>query len=267
MLNRQILVVGHRGSRGTHIENTLPAFEEALNAKADYVETDVQICADLVPVIFHDPAVSGRLLRAPNGEVVETPFPITSISSTELSKYTCDSYSNFRFIEQKLVKGSRVLLLKELLKWHKKNGMGLNLELKRYKHPLYQYIEENKFTKIIASYIKKYGNESKILVSSFDIKLVKAFIKNAPEIDTALLFNKDKKILKYAKGLGIKRAILYWRLVNPLMIEKLFNLGIKVGVYTVNKEKNWKRLISYGIDFIVTDYPRKLVSFLEKSKY
>jgi glycerophosphoryl diester phosphodiesterase len=60
------LVIAHRGASADEVENTLPAFEGAIRAGADYVELDVQASADGVLVVFHDLNL-GRLtpLRGP----------------------------------------------------------------------------------------------------------------------------------------------------------------------------------------------------------
>lgn len=47
-------VIAHRGSSAAEVENTLPAFERAIADGADFVEFDVQLSADGVPVVFHD---------------------------------------------------------------------------------------------------------------------------------------------------------------------------------------------------------------------
>ncbi|MGB5306654.1 MAG: glycerophosphodiester phosphodiesterase family protein [Gammaproteobacteria bacterium] len=59
-------LVAHRGAPLVYPENSLPGFEAALQAGAGYVETDVHISADGVPVLSHDPSllkITGRELQ------------------------------------------------------------------------------------------------------------------------------------------------------------------------------------------------------------
>ncbi|MFP3441300.1 glycerophosphodiester phosphodiesterase family protein, partial [Pantoea sp. SIMBA_133] len=56
-------IYGHRGSSGTHPENTLISFQAAHKAGAQGIELDVQLTKDLVPVVIHDE----RLERTTNG--------------------------------------------------------------------------------------------------------------------------------------------------------------------------------------------------------
>ncbi|MGF1482977.1 MAG: glycerophosphodiester phosphodiesterase [Opitutales bacterium] len=51
-------IIGHRGSAGTHLENTLPAFRAAWSSTADGVEGDVRLTADRQLVLLHDPTLA-----------------------------------------------------------------------------------------------------------------------------------------------------------------------------------------------------------------
>jgi len=69
------LLVAHRGYASRYPENTLPACEAALQAGACYIEIDIQLTADAVPVLFHD----GNLLRTTGHDAL-----ITDINSQNL---------------------------------------------------------------------------------------------------------------------------------------------------------------------------------------
>src|SRR5580658_8794427 len=58
---RRPQVHGHRGARAVLPENTIPAFEYAIQAGADAVEMDVAVSSDNVPVISHDPHINSGL--------------------------------------------------------------------------------------------------------------------------------------------------------------------------------------------------------------
>jgi len=53
----QSILIGHRGEPSSYPENSLAGFEAVLKAGAAYIETDVQLTVDGVPVLFHDPDV------------------------------------------------------------------------------------------------------------------------------------------------------------------------------------------------------------------
>jgi glycerophosphoryl diester phosphodiesterase len=59
----QIVVISHRGEHLAHPENTLPAFQAAIDARADYFELDVRTTADGRLILMHDSTVD----RTTNG--------------------------------------------------------------------------------------------------------------------------------------------------------------------------------------------------------
>jgi glycerophosphoryl diester phosphodiesterase len=65
--SRMLEIHGHRGSRGTHPENTLPAFEEALRAGVDVLEMDLGVTRDGVLVVYHDQKINPAICRAARG--------------------------------------------------------------------------------------------------------------------------------------------------------------------------------------------------------
>jgi glycerophosphoryl diester phosphodiesterase len=86
-------VQGHRGARGLKPENTLPAFEAALDAGPTSIETDVHLTRDGVPVLVHDPVVSERLFRLTRDSTSSPPSPhllVRHLTLSELRGYRAD---------------------------------------------------------------------------------------------------------------------------------------------------------------------------------
>src|SRR5689334_14736222 len=79
---------GHRGARGLAPENTLPAFERALDLGVRTLELDVAITRDGVLVISHDPYLNPDIVRGPDGQWLEKRGPtISSLTFAELQRY------------------------------------------------------------------------------------------------------------------------------------------------------------------------------------
>ncbi len=95
-------LVAHRGWRRRYPENTLPAIKGALDAGARYIEVDVQLTADLVPVLFHD-----RTLR----RICRQRGAIHHYRAAQLQQFS--AYEPERFGEQFL--GTAIPLLRELV--------------------------------------------------------------------------------------------------------------------------------------------------------
>src|SRR5262249_57146180 len=75
---------GHRGARGLRPENTLPAFETALDIGVHSIETDLHLTRDGVPILFHDAHISPRLCRLVSGSQAPDPAAQPPISGLTL---------------------------------------------------------------------------------------------------------------------------------------------------------------------------------------
>jgi glycerophosphoryl diester phosphodiesterase len=114
---QRLSIHGHRGSRGTHPENTLPSFQEAVAAGVQVLEMDLQLTADDVPVVAHDPDLTPELCRFRNGEPIIKPIPIRSLKAKELEAFECGSIPQVRFPEQRTIPGVAIPRFEEILKW------------------------------------------------------------------------------------------------------------------------------------------------------
>jgi glycerophosphoryl diester phosphodiesterase len=90
---------GHRGARGLKPENTLPAFEIALDLGVSSIETDVHLTHDGVPVLFHDPVISAQLCRPVHAETspeaAAEPL-IATLTLADLRGYRADRNPDLR---------------------------------------------------------------------------------------------------------------------------------------------------------------------------
>lgn len=82
---------GHRGARNLRPENTLPAFEAALDHRMTTLELDTVLTSDGVPVLSHDPELSPRKCRHADGTPLPAPVSIASLTVARLqSTFVCD---------------------------------------------------------------------------------------------------------------------------------------------------------------------------------
>lgn len=109
--------------------------------------------------------------------------------------------------------------------------------------------------KLIKEYIKKGWKESDFLVSSFRVKELKNFKKQGLKVKMVFIARKKRKIIKDPDFYYINIAL---KIAKKKLINKLHNQGFKIFVWTANKKKDIKRLMSFGIDGIISDYPDKL---------
>jgi glycerophosphoryl diester phosphodiesterase len=84
---------GHRGARGLKPENTLPAFEAALDLGVSSIEADVHLTREGLPILIHDGAINPQLCRRLPGGSVPDPASqplVSSLTLVELRSYRAD---------------------------------------------------------------------------------------------------------------------------------------------------------------------------------
>jgi glycerophosphoryl diester phosphodiesterase len=120
-MNKDFLIIAHRGDSSLCPENTMAAFRKAVEVGSDGIETDVHLTKDGKVVISHD----GYLGRVCNGK-----GNISDYTYDELKKFDAGSWFSEDF------KGERLPLLEELLDLLKDKDMILNIEIKEDRFPM-----------------------------------------------------------------------------------------------------------------------------------
>jgi glycerophosphoryl diester phosphodiesterase len=270
---RRVWVEGHRGSRGTHPENTIPAFEEALRAGVDVLEFDLGVTKDNIVVVSHDPYVSPVICLGPGGKKLASPVAIRSLTLKELKEYDCGSLKNPRFPEQTPVPGTRVPTLDEVLSYVKASNhpaaarVRFNIETKLSPGEPELAPAPAEFARLVSSVLKKHGVERRTVVQSFDYRTLLEMKKIAPAVKTAQL-TADNLLDPDSVVRGSRADIWspYFKWINGDIVKKAQKSGIQVVPWTLNSEEEWDRAVSYGVDGIITDYPAKLIDHLKKKK-
>jgi glycerophosphoryl diester phosphodiesterase len=231
------LIFAHRGYSAAFPENTMRAFYEAEKAGADGIEIDVQMTKDGEIVVIHDEKVD----RTTNG----TGF-VKDLTLNEIQKL--DASNKFK----QFLKKEPVPTFKELLDWLTTNSLVCNVELKNGIFP-YQGMEEK-----VISLIRHYQLEDRIILSSFNHYSIVYCYRLAPEIETAPLYS-EGLFMPWVYAQSIRAKGIHPKLIaapNEIIIGAIEN-GVAVRPYTVNKEKDMKRLFEVGCTAFITDDPVK----------
>lgn len=258
-------VHGHRGSRGTHPENSIPAFEEALLSGSDWIELDLVLSKEGVPIVSHDPVVSVDLCLDRTKKPLSRVIPISSQTVKELKTYDCGSVPNPVFSEQKPVPGQPFITLEEVLIWKQKSPdkkVRFNIETKTAAPKKQFEPNPRKFVDSIIRLLRKYHQVENSVLQSFDFRTLAEAKKMEPNLRLSALFDKPDSICKVTKELGAQIASPNFSLVNSSLVDECHSLGIEVHPWTLNDEADWKKALSFRVDGIITDYPRKLILFL-----
>jgi glycerophosphoryl diester phosphodiesterase len=224
-----MFIIGHRGSAGTHPENTLDALREAIDAGADMVEFDVRLTRDGHVVLAHD----YNLIRTHRRNDT-----IAGNSLAQLRKLSAHTQYPTVTLEQALdLCYGRILV---------------NIELKRRSTvaPALAIVER---------YIQDETDWEMVLFSSFWPSMLAAMRQRAPRAQLSLLQHVNSfTFVKYHRQLNLTSVGFHRLHINRLAIEIARQLEIFTYAYTVNRPEAAERLAQRGIEGVVTDYPRKL---------
>ncbi|MBL0124281.1 MAG: glycerophosphodiester phosphodiesterase [Betaproteobacteria bacterium] len=289
---------GHRGARGLLPENTLPAFQKAIDLGVDTIECDMAITKDGVVVIHHDLYLNPDTTRGPDGNWLGEKNPaISELTFAELQKYDVGrlkpgtEYAK-TFKDQQPVDGTRIPKLSDLFDLVKKSGntkIGFDCETKVSPADRAATRPPEEFARMAIAEIRKAGMATRTMVQSFDWSTLQAIQKEAPEIRTMYLssprtlalaadgtpspwlagFNPERfagsvpKAIKAANG---KIWAPNQTFLTPAMLAEARSMGIIVIPWTVNDPAMMNKLLDMGVDGIISDRPDLVQIELKKRK-
>lgn len=252
-----VKVIAHRGSNKKAPQNTLPAFRRAIAEGADGFETDVHLTKDKKLVICHNYTID---------DTSDGRGDITSYTLGELKKFDFGSYFGNEFA------GTPLPTLAEFLDTVKPSDAEIiNIELKSQK---------NRSTEIVRrtlDEVREKGVLDRVIISSFDPRILKAVKAEEPMCKTAFLYpTNDPHVCRFVAvpffvAKAVKADILHpaYLFVTPAFVKLAHKLGFKVNVWTVNEPSTVRFLVSCGVDGIITDCPgrtREIVDVCEGRK-
>lgn len=267
------LVHGHRGSRGTMPEDTLPAFNEALRVGADVLELDMGVTKDGVVIVSHEPRLTPERCLGPDGKKLQAPVGIRTLTLEETRKYDCGSLANPKFPRQAAVPGTPVPTLDEVFALVEKSthpaaaNAEFNIETKIFPAEPELSPAPAEFARLVVEVIKKHKMEKRVMVQSFDVRTLKEVKKLAPAVRTSqLTYEELLDIVPALKAAGTDIWSPNYKWITPEAVKEAQAAGIQVAPWTVNNPAEWDMLIAAGVDAIITDYPADLVKYLKAKK-
>lgn len=256
-----ILVHGHRGARAMRPENTIPAFEYAIEQGVDVLELDVAVTKDEVLVVSHDPRLNPAICTSPGGSNV-----IHELTLAELRKWDCGTLRNPGFPKQQPVPGTRVPTLDEVLALSSRGRFGFNIETKIFPKEPNLTPSPERFAELMLAALRKHKVESRTIVQSFDYRTLLAMKKLDPTIRLAALFDKTQEdFVSIAKRANAGIASPHYSLVTPDKVRAAHDAGLQVVPWTANSPEFWQKLADAQVDAIISDDPAALIAWL-KSK-
>lgn len=232
-------IFAHRGSAGTHPENTMAAFKEALKVGADGIELDVQLTKDNRLVVIHD----GSVDRTTNGKGNVRDFTLK-----EIQKLSAGSWFSSKYKKEKIP------LLTDVLVWIKDTNLELNIETK------YAALDFDTYEELVLEEVEAYDLLDRIIISSFNHDGLNKINQLNPKVETGILYlERLYEPWNYARTLGATALHSIWTVTDQEMIQSSVENGISVRVYTVNKEEKLRHFMKIGCPAIITDQPERAI--------
>ncbi|NRQ40047.1 glycerophosphodiester phosphodiesterase, partial [Nonomuraea sp. NN258] len=247
---RSVLNVAHRGASAYAPENTIAAFKLAAEQRADLFELDVQETADHKLILMHDTT----LTRTTDAERVfpgRAPWSVGSFTLAEIRELTAGSWYGRTF------RGESVPTLGEALDAMSGRGLGLLLEIKA--PHLYPGIEAR-----VAAELRRHPewlSPGRLTVESFDWNAMRAFHAELPRTPIGLLGTPPAGRLPELAAFAAQINPPYTAL-TAAYVRRVHRHGMRVLTWTTDDPATMRRMISYGVDGIITNKPDVLRSVL-----
>lgn len=239
------LVIAHRGARREAPENTIPAFERAMQMGVDGIECDIMLTADRVPVISHDDRI--EKLSTTFRHIHKTPYK--SLATIDVGS---------RFSER--FTGTHIPILSDLLSLFRPTSMLLNLELKM------QPQKPNGIEKIVADTVHEFNMDDQVIISSFSPMILWRMKQVAPHLRRALLT--EPKAFFFLHMRFFAKVLQVWGIhpslsaIDRKLIEVARKEDWQVMTWTLNSPAAFAQALKLDVDGIITDDPPLLQQWL-----
>ena len=288
-------VQGHRGTRGLRPENTLPAFETALDLGVTTLELDLHFTANGAVVIWHDDQIVPEKCRLdpnapeplpPDPDLATSDLMISELTLEQLRKYICDrNPDRAKFPDQKNEPGDLagnqygVVSLGELFdfvqaysiaagKTEAQRGnakrVQFNIETKRKPdNPAvindgFDGSSPGPFELAVLGLVESGGLVERTILQSFDHRSLRAARVVNPTIRLSALTSGPPNLDEYSE-FGAAVWSPHAKDVTLALVEQAHAAGMLVIPWTVNDPKDMRRLIKMGVDGLISDRPDVLL--------
>ena len=239
------VMVAHRGGMAERPQNTLAAFDHALQLGAAMIEFDMGVTKDDEIVIHHDSSVNGRICTS----ATVKPAAIRTLTLAQIKTFDCGQ-------------GQRMPTLDEVLKRFRNSKVEFLAETK-----MDGSVEAGHFAKLVAAKVKQNGLEKRFILQSGDYDTLAGMRRAAPLVRICLVNARRFKPRYKELVVKYKAEFIMLRLddVTDEGLAELRAMGVKIISSTANSPDQWAEYRRRGFDAILTDEPSAVMRFLSES--
>lgn len=234
-------LIAHRGASSEAPENTLRAIQKAADIPVDYIEIDVRLSKEGIPIVIHDPTLKRTTNCSKN-------LSVSKMSLDQIQTYDAGLWFSPDY------KGEKIPTLKEVLELPL-GSCGLMIEIKQGPY------SAERIADAVLKDLSKYASPSlKYKIGSFDPSILTAL--KARGISSLMGLIETKRMLNRFIDFPLQHLGIWHKLLNPTVIHFLHARHIKVWSFTLDDPALIHRLLSAQLDGIITNCPRKIKKLL-----
>lgn len=258
-LGDQPLVIAHRGGKGLWPENTLFAFERALELGVDMLEMDLHLSADGEPVVIHDTTLE----RTTNGEGPVAAHNLAELQALDAGyRWSADGGQSYPYRNQ----GTRIPSFAEVLQRFPRAPKLVELK-----------VADDALAERVCEQLKHSGQTDRVVVGSFHESALRRFREQCPDVATSAGASSVRLLVALNWiGLGKLLSPTYQalqipeqhgdlRIATPGLIATARERGLHVQLWTINEQPAMHRLLDMGAQALITDYPDRALQLLGRS--
>jgi glycerophosphoryl diester phosphodiesterase len=258
-MKRSPLIIGHRGASADAPENTLAAFQLAIDDGADGVEFDVQLSKDGIPVIIHDATLTRVGLRGDK---------VADLTADQLASIDVGSWFNARFRDRakRDYSGETVPTLEQLLALLSSFDGLIYIELK-VNVPDYASLAA-----AVCEVIRDSPQLSQMIVKSFKLAAIPEVRRLLPDVQTAALFEpsintvlrRPNYMIAMTREFGAHQISLHHSLASAKLTSLAAEAEMPITIWTADDPKWIGRCRQRGIGSLITNDPKKLIAISDQ---
>lgn len=236
-----VKAIAHRGFSSRYPENTILAFERALDLGADGAEFDVQLTKDGIPVVFHDES----LLRITGDERLIKDLTLDELRSFDLS---------YRFRGE--CPAQRIPTLEEYFMLVRDKDF---LNILEFKTAIFEY---SGIEQIVIDLIRTFALGDRVVLSSFNHYTLLRCKAIAPELPCGILYEcRIAEPQNYCRTLGMQYLHPDYRFLDDAELAKYEHAGVKTSPWTVDGDDDIRYLLGQkNIFAIMSNRPDRVLA-------
>ncbi|PQZ57618.1 glycerophosphodiester phosphodiesterase [Bacillus sp. MYb209] len=245
--------IAHRGASAYAPEHTIAAYKLGQQLKGDYIEIDLKMTKDGHLVAMHDETLN----RTTNGMGLVKEHTLEEIKKLNAGSFFNKKHPN---LAKKEFEDATVPTLEEIIETF---GHNANYYIETKSPDEYPGMEEK-----LLEIINHYQINDKVIIQSFSeesLRKIHSLNANIPLVQllsykqaVQLTASEIEKYKTYCMGLGMN-----YKYIDAAYVKKIKKYGLEVHPFTVDNEKDMKKLLVWGVDGMFTNYSDRLHSILD----